>query len=1005
MNIKDSYIHDGAAIVRSLSFDTTNKKLQYAPANTTYATQIGVLTFTPGKGLVIEASKSGNNPADLTFGLSIPDNTVSGNFLQVEKNTDGTYTVKWAPDHTYDTFTAATSAANGNAGLVTAPGTTTVVADTDARYFLCANTNWIQLAARDIPGLSTSKLTSGTLGTGRGGTNKDSWTAYSIPFLSNATTFGEVTIGNAGQALVVNSTKTGYTWATFNNYSLPTAATNALGGIKIGKDNTNYAVTAAISNISADVTTGKYYAVEIDKNDKAFVYVPWDTNPTSLKNPYSLTVTYSDKATDPTTVTYDGSEAKSVTLNPTNVGLGNVTNNKQIPLAGSSTSAPITGTLYIDNVNGLYINSHNTDLNIWHIVGNSGAWDSQFGFNLQYKGTSSGNNNDLILWAHNQSGTPVEVYRVHQDGAFIFKSTPSVNVNGTNTAVSLSTHNHNSSYVSAVALGTGDNVDKLAVTKNGSTTHLIIPFATSSTYAANIGSSSANLSYATLKTMYDWYAEVTGTDSDSTETTINRWQEIVGFLDGITDTSTLSGILAGYSANTHTHGNITNDGKMRSYNDTNDSGKFLRADGTWATPSYTIDTNTVTSVVIADNNTATSWANTVYTNPRLNFVKQEKGATASVERSIQLKAGTGITIDTSSNNTIITFATSGVLQLQAANNATQIVKSPVEFNHDVAFHNNFSADTVEIGNMIVKGTASFLSPINGNIDWSNILNVPTVSGTTNGIVKSTASGNLTAAATKLSSGYYVLAASAAAATPTWIQLPASAFSTNSHAAAYKTVAVWNTSTSANADTSVIAAAAEATVNFKGGSGITLAGDNTNKAVTIGLTSTYAGGTAVTLNGTDKSGSTASFYAPTSAAATDAGKVLKVATNGGVTWDAANNHSHSGLYAPVQIFTSTGFSVGSAWTTVTNSGTELAKLAAGTYIVQVIIGSSYASGVFSLTANDAVKDEIPLHMSGANDSPRVFLKMEASGGKTIMQIATDSATAANRAITITVKRII
>ena len=75
-----------------------------------------------------------------------------------------------------------------------------------------------------------------------------------------------------------------------STYTLKTAGTGEIGGIKIGKDNTNYAVTAATSSISADVTSGKYYAVEIDKNDKAFVYVPWANDNTTYKAGTGLTL-------------------------------------------------------------------------------------------------------------------------------------------------------------------------------------------------------------------------------------------------------------------------------------------------------------------------------------------------------------------------------------------------------------------------------------------------------------------------------------------------------------------------------------------------------------------------------------------------------------------------------------------------------------------------------------------------------------------------------------------
>lgn len=76
----------------------------------------------------------------------------------------------------------------------------------------------------------------------------------------------------------------------------------------------------------------------------------------------------------------------------------------------------MTGTLQIDNVNGIKINSHDTDLKIWEVVGNSGSWDSKFGFYDLYRGSQSGNNNTLELYADNQSGTHVKVRTITQDG-------------------------------------------------------------------------------------------------------------------------------------------------------------------------------------------------------------------------------------------------------------------------------------------------------------------------------------------------------------------------------------------------------------------------------------------------------------------------------------------------------------------------------------------------------------------------------------------------------------
>ena len=56
---------------------------------------------------------------------------------------------------------------------------------------------------------------------------------------------------------------------------LKKAATNSLGGIKIAKDNASYTVTTKTSSISGNISSGKYYGVELDSTGKAFVYVPW----------------------------------------------------------------------------------------------------------------------------------------------------------------------------------------------------------------------------------------------------------------------------------------------------------------------------------------------------------------------------------------------------------------------------------------------------------------------------------------------------------------------------------------------------------------------------------------------------------------------------------------------------------------------------------------------------------------------------------------------------------
>ena len=91
---------------------------------------------------------------------------------------------------------------------------------------------------------------------------------------------------------------------------------------------------------------------------------------------------------------------------------GSARDNTKLPLTGGT----MTGQILINNVAGPKINSNNIDLKVWEVVGNSGSWNSEFGFHELYKGTGSGNDNTLELYAHNQAGTHVKVRTIKQDG-------------------------------------------------------------------------------------------------------------------------------------------------------------------------------------------------------------------------------------------------------------------------------------------------------------------------------------------------------------------------------------------------------------------------------------------------------------------------------------------------------------------------------------------------------------------------------------------------------------
>lgn len=60
-------------------------------------------------------------------------------------------------------------------------------------------------------------------------------------------------------------------WVSLNNYSLPKATTSALGGIIVS----NVLTTAVTLTSSNGTTTNRYYGVQLDKDGKAFVNIPW----------------------------------------------------------------------------------------------------------------------------------------------------------------------------------------------------------------------------------------------------------------------------------------------------------------------------------------------------------------------------------------------------------------------------------------------------------------------------------------------------------------------------------------------------------------------------------------------------------------------------------------------------------------------------------------------------------------------------------------------------------
>ena len=147
---------------------------------------------------------------------------------------------------------------------------------------------------------------------------------------ASAVTFTTSGSGNAITDVSFNATSKVFTLtkgATYNNYSLPVAKYNTLGGVKPAYTSTAAATltTAAASNSTAitiatrSTSSSNYYGVEADKNGVLFVNVPWANN--SVKQSPSATngafpVLLRGTSAGTTETTAGTSFVSSITANP-----------------------------------------------------------------------------------------------------------------------------------------------------------------------------------------------------------------------------------------------------------------------------------------------------------------------------------------------------------------------------------------------------------------------------------------------------------------------------------------------------------------------------------------------------------------------------------------------------------------------------------------------------------------------------------------------------------------
>lgn len=187
-------------------------------------------------------------------------------------------------------------------------------------------------------------------------------------------------------------------------------------------------------------------------------------------------------------------------------------------------------------------------------------------------------------------------------------------------------------------------------------------------------------------TVYNWYSGITGSDTD---TIINKWGEIISFLDGIEDTATLSGIVNGINQSITAEANRAKGAEQTltdnvSANATAISDEVVRAKGA---------ENTISSNLTAEIDRSTKKDNEL-----------SKSITDEVSRAkdAEQKLTSSISTNTSAINVLKSYFTNGVansaVKLQTARN---IWGNTFDGTQDVA------GDLIlPNGKKIVIGTAS-----------------------------------------------------------------------------------------------------------------------------------------------------------------------------------------------------------------------------------------------------------------------------------------------------------
>ena len=226
-------------------------------------------------------------PITVTSLTLVDGPTSTGDGLSLTSNASGDYTLSM---HAYggDTFKGFVPTGGSSSNFLRGDGTW--VAPTNTTYTagdgltltgtvfstdLKANGGLVIESAELAVDLSASAIT-GTLASDNGGTGFSTYAKGDLLYSSATNVLSKLSIGSTNEVLKVDASGVPV-WGAEGGYTLPAATVAALGGIQL-----NVAASGSpIATNSPSSVGNRYYAVQIDSNNKAFVNIPWeDTNTT-----------------------------------------------------------------------------------------------------------------------------------------------------------------------------------------------------------------------------------------------------------------------------------------------------------------------------------------------------------------------------------------------------------------------------------------------------------------------------------------------------------------------------------------------------------------------------------------------------------------------------------------------------------------------------------------------------------------------------------------------------